>query len=856
MKMALRSKNKLAFVDGRIDIPDADDPMFVAWDRCNTMILSWIHKFISESIAESVLWADRVIDVWNDLKERFSQSDVFRISDLEDDILKLQQADSLVADYFTQLKSLWDEMDSLEPIPSCRCQPTCACGLVNQVKSMRERSRVIKFLKGLNDQFSHVRSQMILIELLPGVNKAFSLVIQQERRLNLDVGINNQVEPQGFANAVEQNRTRSEFAGRGRGRSSYERERGTITKFCTHCKKTNHTIESCYFKHGFPPGYRTKGHMANLTVQDSQETNDHYEFIPEAIFTKEQHQELMNLLQKSKEGNQVHASNIVQTSAFNIEYEKSSKKSIFGILDTGATDHITYTTSQFSSFHRIKPISFTLPDGLTTVADHSGTVSSKKIGSAKQLNGLYIFQLDRDSRYVKSNSCNNTVVDQGSLWHLRLGHPSNSVLKSIFHTEPKSYSQASKLECWRKAMNDELSALEQNQTWKLVTLPHGKQQIGCKWVYKIKYEADGTIEGYKARFVAKGYTQLEGIDYLETFSPVVKITTVRVLLAIATAQGWFMEQLDASRQWNAKLVTSLLQLGFIQSSVDHSLMIKRAGTNFTALLIYVDDIVVTGNCLEEINRVKQHLDSQFKIKDSGPLHFFLGLEVARSKSGLLISQRKYALELISDVGLLAAKPCKTPMDSNLKLQKVQGDPYHEPAAYRRFIGRLLYLTTIRPDINFVNQFIPTAFADADWACCIDTRHFVSGQCIFLGSALISWRSKKQTTVSRSSSEAEYWALASLSCELQWISFLLKDLHFPVLKPISVFCNSQSAIHLAHNPMFHERSKHIDIDCHVIRERISSGLVHLMPIRSSAQIADIMTKRCHQLNFILSCPSWG
>ncbi|XP_061353980.1 uncharacterized mitochondrial protein AtMg00810-like [Gastrolobium bilobum] len=288
---------------------------------------------------------------------------------------------------------------------------------------------------------------------------------------------------------------------------------------------------------------------------------------------------------------------------------------------------------------------------------------------------------------------------------------------------------------------------------------------------------------------------------------------------------------------------------------------------FTVLLIYVDDIVILGDCLEEINRVKSYLDNRFKIKDSGNLRYFLGLEVARSKSGIIVNQRKYTLELISDARLLDAKSVSTLMDSLCKLSCTQGTILNNAATYRRLIGRLLYLTTTRPNISFtvqqLSQFVscpsdihmaaavrvlkylkgsPTTglffsantnlhvsgFADVDWACCPDTRKSISGYCAFIGSSLVAWKAKKQSTISRSSSEAEYRALASLSCELQWLQYLFTDLRIPWNKPVLVFCDNRSAIYLAHNPAFHERSKHIEIDFHVKREKILSSLIRLLP----------------------------
>ncbi|MDO8005633.1 reverse transcriptase domain-containing protein, partial [Candidatus Phytoplasma australasiaticum] len=377
----------------------------------------------------------------------------------------------------------------------------------------------------------------------------------------------------------------------------------------------------------------------------------------------------------------------------------------------------------------------------------------------------------------------------------------NYTLAISINSEPKTYAEAVVDECWRKAMQAELLALEKTKTWRLMVLPENKKAIGCKWVFKVRHKADGSIERYKARLVAKGYTQTEGIDYLETFSPVVKMTTIRVLLALASKFNWHLHQLDvntaflhgdlyeevymepppgltvapnvvcklekslyglkqASTQWNAKLTAVLLSCGYTQSKADHSLFTKSSGQDFTAVLVYVDDLVLAGTSLTEINSLKHVLDDKFSIKDLGVLKYFLGMEVARSSKGINLCQRKYALDLLSSAGLLASKSVSTPMDSTIKLHSASGPIYHDITSYRRMIGKLVYLTHTRPDLSYavshLSQFLdkPTiahynaairvlkylknepgkgvfflasssdkvqGFSDSDWASCIDTR---------------------------------------------------------------------------------------------------------------------------------------
>jgi hypothetical protein len=298
------------------------------------------------------------------------------------------------------------------------------------------------------------------------------------------------------------------------------------------------------------------------------------------------------------------------------------------------------------------------------------------------------------------------------------------------------------------------------------------------------------------------------------------------------------------------------------------------------LLIYVDDIILAGTSLEEFQRIKSILDSNFKIKDLGILKYFLGLEVAHSKAGITVSQRKYCLDLLNDSGLLGSKPAATPLDPSIKLHQDGGKPFDDIASYRRLIGRLLYLTNTRPDISFatqqLSQFLhkPTAthyhaacrvvrylkhnpgrglmfprslelqilgYSDADWAGCIDTRKSISGYCFFIGNSLVSWKAKKQIIVSRSSSEAEYRALSTATCELIWMLFLMKDLNIASTRPPVLYCDNQSALHIASNPVFHERTKHLEIVCHLVREKVQQGLLRLLPISTQEQLADFLTK---------------
>ncbi|KAK4254363.1 hypothetical protein QN277_009759 [Acacia crassicarpa] len=248
MRMALQSKNKLAFVDRSILIPSISSPTYSAWLQCNTMVCSWLVRAISPTIAQSILWMDKAYDIWTDLKDRFAQSDIFRVAELQDDMFSFRQGDLSMSDYYTKLKILWDEYVTLRPITRCPCNFTCSC-----VK-YHENDYTLRFLKGLNERFAVVKSQIMLLDPLPSVNRVFSMLLQQEREMPIgiegaSVVLFNKGPPRPL-NLSHSNSNSGYNSGRGSGRGSANE------KFCTYCNRPRHTVDTCYRKHGFPPGFK------------------------------------------------------------------------------------------------------------------------------------------------------------------------------------------------------------------------------------------------------------------------------------------------------------------------------------------------------------------------------------------------------------------------------------------------------------------------------------------------------------------------------------------------------------------------------------------------------------------------
>ncbi|GAB4845269.1 hypothetical protein Ancab_040124 [Ancistrocladus abbreviatus] len=297
MKMALLSKNKQGFVDGSINAPSASDPMYGVWQRCNTMVLSWITRALSPSIAQSILWIDKAVEVWKDLEERFSQSDAMRISELQEELHTFKQGCQTVTEYYTALKIVWDELNTLRPVPLCSCEPRCSCAVSSIIKKYFQEDFAIRFLKGLNENYATVRLQLMLMDVIPPINKVFSLVAQQERQI---------------APAVEcmQNPDRT-IAVVQSGTRVTTNSKSSKKPVCSHCNIPGHTVEQCYKKHGYPPGHKGKFKNASGNQPVQRLVNAVHEGAPEqplstqpavvsnAVFTPEQYTQLLALLQQS-----------------------------------------------------------------------------------------------------------------------------------------------------------------------------------------------------------------------------------------------------------------------------------------------------------------------------------------------------------------------------------------------------------------------------------------------------------------------------------------------------------------------------------------------------------------------------
>ncbi|CAH9128979.1 unnamed protein product [Cuscuta epithymum] len=316
MVVALESKNKEKFIFGTLPCPPSSDPLSEAWKRCNRMVMSWLIRSMNPSIKQSVMWMDTASEIWKDIQERFSHADKFRIADLQDQIQTCKQGISTVSEYYTRLNILWKELELYRCNLLCTCATPCSCDLIKKLKKEREDDCIIRFLRGLNDTYAPIRSQLMILDHMPSIIKIFNLVLQHEREFVGDPILTSPADTVAFINSKESvNQTFIPKTTQSNFKSSNINNRftGKGNKLCTHCGKTNHTIETCYHKHGFPAGYKTRGRnnssvfqpSASLAEVDTNTAPQHSSSVngdnnDQFTLSKDQYNAIIALLQQTK----------------------------------------------------------------------------------------------------------------------------------------------------------------------------------------------------------------------------------------------------------------------------------------------------------------------------------------------------------------------------------------------------------------------------------------------------------------------------------------------------------------------------------------------------------------------------
>ncbi|KAK1605909.1 hypothetical protein QYE76_029582 [Lolium multiflorum] len=438
---------------------------------------------------------------------------------------------------------------------------------------------------------------------------------------------------------------------------------------------------------------------------------------------------------------------------------------------------------------------------------------------------------------------------------------------------------------WQEAMKSEMGSMYDNKVWTLVDLPDSRKAVENKWIFKRKTDADGNITVYKARLVAKGFRQIQGVDYDETFSPVAKLKSVRILLAIAAFFDYEIWQMDvktaflngdieeelymvqpkgfvdpknadkvcklqrsiyglkqASRSWNRRFDKVIKDFGFIQCHGEACIYKKVSGSSVAFLILYVDDILLIGNDIELLSSVKGYLNNSFSMKDLGEASYILGIKIYRDRSRRLIglSQSTYL-----DKILRSLEWTKVRKDSYLCYQaRYQSDPGMEHwTAVKNILKYLKRTKDMFLCYGGDQELVVTSYTDASWNTDPDDSKSQSGYVFILNGAAVSWASSKQCTVAKSSTESEYIAASEASSEAVWMKRFIVELGVvpSALDPFVIYCDNMGAIANAQEPRSHKRLKHIKLRYHSIREYIEDGEVKICKVHTDLNVADPLTK---------------
>ncbi|XP_068331522.1 uncharacterized protein [Pyrus communis] len=840
VSLALGGRSKLGYVIGAIPMPETTSPEYDAWLCKDQLVMSWLLNSMDRKIAEIFSYAESSMTLWKNLKEMYgNQNNAARVFQLKKDIVGLQQEGKPFVQHLGKLTTMWNELNVYRP-------HTIDAAVLTKTA---EEDKIFQLLASLSPEFEDLRSHILMNPDLPSFSSVCATIQREEVRrkvMTLDMK----------ANIPE---ARAYFSNQKLGEERGYKGKKTGLK-CSHCDAGGHSRDRCWILHpelkpkfprdnkGVSKGSYNPSYKANHVATTSSDGALKFTTNPAALIN-----EFAMFLHKKQglgdsegplnqcDNNQTTllgqfagflAGNegVVQMDIPGILHSFSTALNIgnvhdYWIIDSGATDHMTNKSTNLHKFEN-----FSIPSQVSVANGKNAMVVGKGkihlISSDVESEALYVpsfpFQLLSVSKITNSLNC------------LAIFSPKNVIFQDV--VTKKTIGEGFFL----------------NEDATCTPSDHVPNDVNLHSVEHLEDENPSSSEIHTAPS-----SDPSNHDVVQI--PVVQSPTVR---RNPGRERKLPSKLHDYVTYTASLVGKLV------------------------VLIYVDDLIVTGDNMSEINALKQYLNNKFAIKDLGTLKYFLGIEMAHSHKGFFLNQRKYVMDLLHEAKMTDCKPARTPLDSNLKL-KTHSDPVPNLSYYQRMVGKLIYLTITRPDISYavsiVSQFMHSpsmdhlkivhrvlrylkgsigrgilmrnnshtqisGYTDADWAGNSLDRKSTTGFCTFVGGNLVTWKSKKQSVVARSSAEAEYRAMASTACELIWLKSLLLTLGFPHQQPMSLHCDNQVAMHIASNPVFHERTKHIEVDCHYVRNQVQSKVIDTHYTRSHDQLADIFTKGLPSADF--------
>ncbi|XP_013632827.1 PREDICTED: uncharacterized protein LOC106338383 [Brassica oleracea var. oleracea] len=769
--MALNVRNKLGFIDGTNLKPPDNHRDSGAWSRCNDMVSTWLMNSVSKKIGQSLLLVNNAEGMWKNLMSRFKQDDAPRIYEIEQKLSNIQQGSLDISTYYTELITLWEEYQNYVDLP------------------LQQWSRVMKFLMGLNEAYEATRRHILMLKPIPSLEEVFNMNSISDSEASVYAG-----PTENMAYATMNNNYR-----------------GKPRPICTHCGLAGHIVQKCFKLHGYPPGHRYHNATSQWASSQASQTGSYSQRPPQ----NKPNQSSSGLFMKTNSVAHVASPNPSSQSQLDLSsFHPNQVQHLIQQLQS----HARASASTSHSSHSSSSLGDTVPETETVAAETEvpvqNTTRTRRHGKApsylldchcsliymdKALS--YHFVSNITTSFPSLETCSTPCHPISSVLSYDNIKPSfkNVILTCSLETAPNSFKQAIKSVIWTKTMNVEFQGMALNKTFSVVSLPPGKNVVGCRWIYTIKYNADGSVERPKARLVAKGYTELEGLDYTDTFSPLAKMTSVKLLLALAANHGWSISQMDITN-------------AFLHSDLDEEIYMS----------LPLDIHLLRVKCyhqIQSVNFISPSMDSSRRLVSGTIASSLFFLQMASHLLRVIIHYLsrllelhslpycKYALDLLADTCFLASKPCAVHMDPSIPMSKDTGVLLLDATPYRELIGRLLYLTITRPYITFAVHRL-SQFLYAPTYVHMQAAH-----------RILRCKSKKQLIVSQSSTEAKYRGMAQVTCELIWLQQLLTDLQIKVQNTTKLFYDNKSAIHIATNPVFHERTKHIEIDCHTIHDQV-------------------------------------
>ncbi|GAU51477.1 hypothetical protein TSUD_413660 [Trifolium subterraneum] len=723
------------------------------WWTVQSMLVSWILNTIDPTLRSTISYMENAKDMWEDIKERLSVVNGPRIQQFKSDLAQCKQEGMTMVNYYGKLKALWDELANYQQIPICNCGG-CKCDIKEKLEKQREEEKVHQFLMGLDDVlYGTVRSNLLATDLLPSMNKMYATLIQEERVKSMTRTKDERGEIVGLA---------VQTRGRARGRGN-TKEKDSV---CSHCNQPEHDVAGCFQIVGYPdwwgdrPRYEAKTGAGRVKGQQQTRGSNHdrrrctlvhangvhaYEggtTVSNANgdrgglvgLSNEQWQTLVELLNTHK------GSNI----------ERMTGKNTTWIIDRGASNHMT---ENMTFMHKIKSVQgcpVGLPNGEQAVATHEGIIildrgmqlnnvlydrsSRMLIGMGERRDGLYYFRGIRHEKVCKVGD-----MSMLHLWHKCMGHPSMKITGYLINRTPTSLLDG---KTSYEMLNGQPPLYEHLRIFGSLCYAHNQgrkgdkftSQIGESQVIQQDDEHEETNEDL-GRVVAAKKWELHQMDVHNAFlhEELQEDVYMKLPLGFRPSQPGMVCKLEKSlyglkqapRCWFAKLSSSLKQYGFHQSYSDYSLFTLLDENVQLVVLVYVDDLIICGNNHGSIGRFKEYLSRE--------------------------------------VGLLGAKPMPTPLEQNHNLSLAHGEFLENPERVVRYLkgnpGQGVFLDSAS-DLHL------HGWCDADWVACTLTRRSLTGWIIFLGNSPISWKTKKQQVVSRSSAEYEYRSMANTTCELK------------------------------------------------------------------------------------------